>query len=60
MKNMKKDLNFDSLFKELEKTQKDIFQKDPVDKTKKELTEQIECLDKILKIAKSKNKDTTE
>ena len=39
MKNMKKDLNFDSLFKELEKTQKDIFQKDPVDKTKKELTE---------------------
>ena len=57
---MKKDFDLDSLFQQLELSQNNIPQKDPIDEMKKELQCQITALDKILKIAKEKNQDTTE
>ena len=57
---MKKNFDLDSLFQQLELSQNAIPQKDPIDEMKKELQSQITALDKILKIAKEKNQDTTE
>ncbi len=57
---MKKDFDLDSLFQQLELSQNAIPQKNPIDEMKKELQSQITALDKILKIAKEKNQDTTE
>ena len=60
MKNMKNDLDLDSLFQQLEKSQGVISKESPIDELKKELKTQISALDKILKIAKEKNQDTIE
>ena len=55
MKNMKKDLDLDSLIKKLEEMTPPVDNSNTVEKIQQELKRQINSLNNILKITKEKN-----
>ena len=61
MKNMKRDLNFEALIKQLEEAAGQIPEtKDPVQELQDELKTQIDSVSKILEIAKTQQVTNTE